>query len=104
MNTDLPPLPDGLRLIAAASPGLGVPDQVRAYARAAIAADRAARAEPAMPLGMVRYAYACEVTPAQRRAIPPALWAMGDALLVWANEGDLRMAGIRIAAAPEPKP
>ena len=46
MSTDnLPPLPYGLRLISAASPGLDAEGQIRAYARAAIAADRAARAE-----------------------------------------------------------
>jgi hypothetical protein len=46
----------------------------------------------------VRYVHACEVTDAQRLAVRGSpLYAFGDAVLVWANEGDLCTKGIRVA-------
>ena len=49
---------------------------------------------------LVHYSYACEVTDRQRSAIPTELARMGDAVLVWANEGQLCHAGMRINATP----
>ncbi len=46
----------------------------------------------------MRYVHACEVTDAQRLAVRGSpLDAFGDAVLVWANEGDLCTKGIRVA-------
>jgi hypothetical protein len=48
----------------------------------------------------VHYAPACEVTQIQRNSIPHALWQLGDARLVWVNEGDIIKAGILVEGEP----
>lgn len=55
-----------------------------------------------MSVKRVRYSPARGLTLSQMRdGIPDDLGRIGDAVLVWANEGDLCLAGERIEPTPE---